>query len=101
MVMPNHLVTIQLRSGHKQAAVAHGTPLFEAVRRAGIPLGSSCRGKGICGWCRLQVLQGAEALSRLGKKEQEVLGRFDAGPDERVACLARVQGPVTVTTPYW
>lgn len=79
-----------------------GTSLFEAVRRAGLPLGSSCRGEAACGWCRVTVLEGRENLAEVGPEEADLLTRIGGDPAERVACLAQVQGgSVIITTTYW
>jgi ferredoxin len=93
---------VELAPSGRRVEVSGGTTLFEAVRLAGMPLGSSCGGEGACGWCRVTVMEGRAALSRPDSREVELLARIEAGPDERVACLAAVQGDlVCVTTSYW
>jgi ferredoxin len=81
--------------------VAAGTAISDAIRGAGLPLGSSCHGEGACGWCRVRVLEGEAALSPPDPRERALLDRLRAGPDERIACQARVLGPLTVTASYW
>lgn len=77
--------------------VKKGGSLLRAARRARLPLASSCRGIGICLACRVQILEGAENLSPLTDRE-----RSAALPEgERLACMACVFGPVTITTSYW
>lgn len=39
-----------------------GTTLLAAARRAGAPLGNSCRGRGICRACTVLVVRGDELL---------------------------------------
>ena len=74
---------------------------LDALRRGGIPVGSSCDGDLICGYCRLRILAGAAHLSPVEGEERRLLLRKGADPDERIACAARIQGPVTLTADYW
>jgi ferredoxin len=95
-------VSALTRTGVRRVA-ARGT-LLAAVRRAGLPLGASCEGRGICGACRVRVPAGADALSPPDAAERDALRRLDAAPDERLACRARVADPdgdVRITTGYW
>jgi len=80
--------------------VAHGTTLFAACRRAGLPLGSSCDAEGICGRCHLEVLDEG-ALSVQTAAEARVLADNRVSPDRRLACLARVRGDLSVRADYW
>ncbi len=83
-----------VRGGRRYAASAPGT-LLAAARAAGLPLASSCRGAGICDACRVVVIADAHNLTPPTT--------FETGlPDsERLACQARAEGPVTLTTRYW
>ncbi len=85
----------------RAAVVAVGTTLLAAVVRAGLPIAHSCRGEGLCGRCRVVVLDGHDRLSPVGAAECAELARIAADPGERLACCARVEGAVTVTTTYW
>jgi len=85
----------------REVAVAPGTPVLEAVVAAGLPLGQSCDGEALCGFCRVLVVVGADALSPVEGEERKVLASLHAEPNERLACCARIHGRVTVTTTYW
>jgi len=80
-----------------------GESLMAAARIAGLPLGSSCDGRAVCGWCRVSVLSGSERLQLAGNDKRELLTRIGATQDERLACQARLRGAatVTITTTYW
>lgn len=78
-----------------------GDSLMEVLRAEGIPLGSSCNGELVCGYCRLRVLAGADTLSPIDDEEARLLERKSAEPDERIACVAMLQGPVTLRADYW
>ena len=42
--------------------VKQGVTIISAANRAGVPIGQSCNGDGICGWCKVKVLRGMENL---------------------------------------
>jgi uncharacterized 2Fe-2S/4Fe-4S cluster protein (DUF4445 family) len=74
------------------AWVEPGVTVLEAAHAAGVVLQAPCGGRGICGACGVRVLEGV--LDRAGETETRIL----AGADEtvRLACHARVMGPVRV-----
>jgi len=82
-------------------AVRDGATLLGAVSLAERPLARSCRGVGVCGACRVRVVDGAGNLDPPGAAERELMRREGARGPERFACLARVRGDVAITTPYW
>ena len=75
--------------------------LMDAIEQVMLPLGRSCDGVSLCGYCRVKVVAGAENLSPVTQGEQEILRGLRAKETERLACCARILGPVTVTTSYW
>ncbi len=95
------MVRVSCEPSGRAVEVEAGAPLAEAIRSAGLPLGSSCRGEGACGWCRVRVLGDPGALSPPDPRERALLARLRAAPGERLACQARVLTSVTVTASYW
>jgi ferredoxin len=85
----------------REARVVHETNLLDAVLQTGLGLGQSCDGIALCGFCRVQVVDGFGNLSPMGEEERKVLAAQHAGDNERLACCARVSGSVTITTDYW
>ena len=82
--------------------VAPGTPLDRVARDAGVPLAQACRGAGLCGRCAVEVVAGGSSgLSGCEPAERETIERQGVQPGFRLACCARVLGPIDVTTPYW
>jgi adenylate cyclase len=77
------------------------TSLIDVIHQLSLPLGQACEGVALCGFCRVRVLDGLENLTPLAAEEGKVLRSLRAGDDERLACCARVLGPVTITTDYW
>ena len=81
------------------AAARSDETLLDVARRAGVPLGNSCGGVGVCGRCRVRVLAGEENISPATSIETRFSKGFAEG--ERMACQAVVEGEVEVTTTYW
>ena len=85
----------------REVRVVHDTNLLDAVLQTGLGLGQSCAGIALCGFCRVQVVEGLENLSPMGEEEHKLLAAQHAGDNERLACCARISGPVVITTDYW
>jgi ferredoxin len=85
----------------REVVVGYDTSLVDAIHQACLPLGQSCDGVVVCGFCRVRVLAGAANLTPPAAEESRLLGMLHARPEERLACCARVLGPVTITTDYW
>ncbi len=84
-----HEVSVE---GHPALAAEHGEVLLEVFERHELPVDAACGGFAACNTCRVEVLRGAGNLSaRLPEEE----GFLD-GPDQRLACQARVLGPVSI-----
>lgn len=81
--------------------VDSGTLLMEALLKAGLPVASSCHGDGICGKCRIQILEGAENLSKIQDVEQLVRDRLSVPKEYRISCQTRVLGDIRIDTSYW
>ncbi|TVQ79431.1 MAG: (2Fe-2S)-binding protein [Bradymonadales bacterium] len=75
--------------------------LMRFLHDAGVPVGSACGGKGLCASCKIQVLRGAENLSRPNDRELDLAERNRLQKNERISCQTKVLGDVELTTPYW
>jgi adenylate cyclase len=95
------VATVRCEPSGREISVVQETNLLDAVLQAGLGLGQSCDGVALCGFCRVQVLKGFENLSPMAEEEEKILSSQHAGDDERLACCARIKGPVTITTDYW
>jgi uncharacterized 2Fe-2S/4Fe-4S cluster protein (DUF4445 family) len=78
--------------------VQKGITLFEAAEHLGVLIRSDCGGKGICGKCRVKVDPPHNLDPKTGA-EEESLPLSEWGPSYRLACRAKILGPVTVTIP--
>lgn len=92
---------VRFEALQKEQDVRLGSTILTAANRAGVPLGQSCDGDGICGWCRVSVLGGMENLTPPTALEETLRAALGFGPEERAACLARVHGDVIIKTTYW
>jgi len=96
---------VHFRNENVTIQVADGANLRAACIDSGIDpypvLGGmlSCRGKGFCGTCAVEVDQTAH-LTSPGKREIKFLKKKGKGPDDgfRLSCQAGVTGDVIVTT---
>ena len=100
---PAHPATTQQTPGvffegiNKLAPCPAGQTICEAAEKAGIKLDADCH-QGVCGMDPVKVIAGAEFLTPIGGTERstlEDLCSLEPG-EHRLACMARVSGPVRV-----
>ncbi len=95
------MAVVRFLPSGKEKEVKPGSTILSAANRCGLPIGQSCSGDGICGWCRVKVVEGIERLAPPSPLEQRLIEEKGFAPDERAACLAKVHGDIVVTTSYW
>ncbi len=78
-----------------------GQTIFDVLRKHDVPIGSSCGGKAVCVKCKVQVLDGMDHLDTPGREEAQVLAAYSFADNERLACQARINGDITISTLYW
>ena len=93
--------TVRCDPAGREITVGCDTNLLDALLQVGMPVSQACDGVAMCGFCRVQVIEGGENLTPMESEEGKILSSLHADDDERLACCARVTGPVTVTTDYW
>jgi len=72
------------------------------AQSSGIPMGSACGGWGMCGACRITILNGKENLNQISEEEEDLREKYNLSENERIGCLTHVKsGTVEVTTSYW
>lgn len=81
--------------------VPEGATLLDAARAAGLPIARACTGRGLCGRCDLEILEGLGSLSPEAPDELETRERDGLAASRRLSCQARVHGPVVATASYW
>lgn len=75
-------------------AVAAGSTILDAVKKANLPLKTSCGGKGTCGDCVVQILSGSYQ-----SKSSAVVSQALASQGYVLACVAKVHDHLTVQLP--
>lgn len=80
----------------QRIVVAAETTLLDAAERAGIHLEAGCR-MGVCGADPVAVVSGSDRLSPPGAGERSTLERLGFAAGCRMACSARVRGPVEIS----
>ena len=91
-VLSNKVLRVEVRNGIR---------VSDLIRELDLPLGFSCSGRGACVAC-IVYTQGA--LSQVSERERALLACAESDNGfwiPRVACLARVLGPVKIRTTYW
>jgi nitrite reductase (NADH) large subunit len=80
----------------RRLAVDPGTTLLEVIERNGLPIEAGCR-MGMCGSDPICVAEGEENLSPVDDSERTTLERLGLENGHRMACCARVLGPVALS----
>jgi uncharacterized 2Fe-2S/4Fe-4S cluster protein (DUF4445 family) len=80
----------------KTTRVPPGTTLFSAAHWIGLPIDSTCGGRGTCGKCKVQVLEGGAEITAADRKQLRPT-ELEAG--WRLSCQAKVYEDTTVTVP--
>ena len=95
---------VRRRGGARETVtrdVPEGSTLLDAARGASLPIARACMGRGLCGRCDLEILAGQGWLSPETPEERETRERDGIPAARRLACQARVAGPVLATASYW
>lgn len=78
--------------------VERGTTILIAAVRNGLHLPHDCT-EAICGTDRVKIRSGRENLSAKTQNEELTLTMLNAGPDDRLGCVAQILGEVVVEIP--
>jgi len=78
--------------------VEEGTTILTAAIHNGLHLPHDCT-EAICGTDRVKILAGTANLSAKSDNEELTLSMVNAGPDDRLGCVAQILGEVIVEIP--
>jgi uncharacterized 2Fe-2S/4Fe-4S cluster protein (DUF4445 family) len=76
--------------------VPPGTTLFSAAHWIGLPIDSTCGGRGTCGKCKVRLLEGAAEVSTADKR---LLRPAEIDEGWRLSCQARIYEDITCEVP--
>lgn len=98
MTTPKHRVTFL--PANVTVEVEEGVSVLDAALNHGIDLEHNCGGNCACSTCHVIVREGMEHLSERSEEEEDQLDDAE-GPTlhSRLACQAKVSGPVVVVIP--
>ncbi|MGD0230401.1 MAG: ASKHA domain-containing protein [Syntrophorhabdales bacterium] len=74
-----------------------GKTILDAARETGIYVDAPCGGKGLCGGCRVRVMEGDPGA--LTEQESGLISPADKALGYRLACMMRIEGAITVLVP--
>ncbi|MEO5656620.1 MAG: 2Fe-2S iron-sulfur cluster-binding protein [Nitrospiria bacterium] len=80
--------------------VEDGTSVLDAALNHAVDLEHNCGGNCACSTCHVIVQQGMESLTGRSEEEEDQLEDADGlTKDSRLACQAKISGPVIVVIP--
>lgn len=74
---------------------------METLLAHGVPVASSCGGDGVCGKCRIQIVEGQENISIENETETFLREKYSLPSRLRISCQVCVYGDITIDTAYW
>ena len=80
----------------RSTRVPPGTTLFSAAHWIGLPIDSTCGGRGTCGKCKVRVVQGATEISIADRR---LLRGEEVENGWRLSCQARIYEDMTCEVP--
>jgi len=84
------------RSEERRFAVQPGQTVLAVAEQSGLAIEAGCR-MGVCGADPVAVVSGMEHLSPCGEDEKATLERLGLAANTRMACCARIGGPVSIS----
>lgn len=95
------MAKVTLNKIDKTFEVNSEEPLMQQLLNNNIPVASSCRGEGICGKCKVRVIDGAENLTPETELETRTKSLNKINANERLCCQLFITAPLTIDTSYW
>jgi len=84
-------VSISLQPFGKTISVNPGTPLIDVLHEFGVEF--PCGGKGICGSCKVKLLQGELKIEPV---QQQKLDKLKFGKEWRLSCFCKAESDITL-----
>lgn len=81
----------------KEITAKEGNTILDIAREAGVYINSQCNGKGSCGKCRVQLMEGK--TGPFTHEESDFIRNLEKEFGYRLACKACIAGDITVLIP--
>jgi len=94
-LMPSGTVAITINDKEK-VEVAQGSSLLSTLSENGVYLSSACGGKGSCGQCKVQVVEGGGEILDVEKGH---FTRKEIKEGFRLGCQCKVKGDISIQVP--
>ncbi len=90
------MITIDINSGARKLTVQGGGSLLETLRTHKVFIPSACGGQGICGYCKVKVLEGAGSPLPV---EEPHLDDAERAEGIRLSCQVKVRNNLKIRIP--
>jgi uncharacterized 2Fe-2S/4Fe-4S cluster protein (DUF4445 family) len=81
----------------KEITTKEGSTILDIAREAGVYINSQCNGKGSCGKCKVQIMEGE--AGPFTHEESDLIRDLEKESGYRLACKARITGDIKVLVP--
>ena len=95
-LVPSGKVKININNGTKELEVNSGNTLLNTLHENGVMLSSACGGKGSCGQCKVQVLEGG---GQILPTEAPHFSRKEQMDHWRLGCQVKVKDSMSIQVP--
>ena len=95
-LVPSGKVKINVNNGTKELEVNSGNTLLNTLHENGVMLSSACGGKGSCGQCKVQVLEGG---GQILPTEVPHFSRKEQMDHWRLGCQVKVKDNMSIQVP--
>ncbi|MCX7856612.1 MAG: ASKHA domain-containing protein [Deltaproteobacteria bacterium] len=91
-------ITINLFPFGKKIHIKSGSNLLEALRGANIPIASYCGGQGICGKCKVRILENGRT-SKITEEEERLIPEKELKSGHRLSCKVSLFKDASIFVP--
>ncbi len=88
--MEDKTVLLLISPGKMKKRLKLGDTIYSALIDLNIPIRSLCSGRGKCGRCKIQILEGSNFLNYSTQAEQELLESEEINQEFRLACQTKI-----------
>jgi ferredoxin len=90
-------ISVNCAKLNKELKINQEESIFNQLISQNIPIASSCKGKGVCKWCKVVIINGEKNLNPKNSLEEKA----SLEPNERLLCQIKSDGDLKIDTSYW